>query len=69
MRMSQYSCPQCREQKLQASGSTLRCTTCGNHYPILDGLPALVLHSGYATRAYVELTRMANQLCRTRDSL
>jgi uncharacterized protein YbaR (Trm112 family) len=42
--LSRIACPRCKAQ-LEAGGApvSLRCTGCGRNYPIVDGIPILLI--------------------------
>jgi len=44
-------CPHCRSQ-LRAHGESFLCEGCGNHYPVVAGIPILIDESSSAFRIH-----------------
>jgi len=46
--LAQLACPACHGD-LHAEGSCLVCSACGRRYPIVDGIPALIVERAETT--------------------
>jgi uncharacterized protein len=41
--MALLACPACRKPLSQPDESSLRCAGCGKSYPVIDGIPRLIV--------------------------